>query len=422
MQTINHKVKMAKRVIIVGGGIAGLTAANIFHKKGWDFLLLEAEGRVGGRVKTDLVDGFRMDHGFQVLLTSYPETQNLLDYSELKLRKFPSGARIFNTNKWSLLADPIRNPALLAPSILSQSASLGDKFKTLSLRNKVMGKSIDQIFSGEEKSTLEFLKEMGFSEKILQNFFKPFLGGIFLENELDTSNRMFQFVYKMFAEGYAAVPALGMEEIPHQLVKKLPKEKVLVNKVVTQIDNGQVSCSDGSEYQGDMVLLATEAMGLVTQYANKVNHEHKSVTNLYFKAKNSPSSSGMLMLNATPGALVNNVACMSDVAPAYAPKGRSLVSVSINGYRNEKDHEIVELIKKELIAMFGIEVNDWELIRVYRIHYALPKQDHVKNILEAGASKINDKLYFTGDHLLNGSINGAMKAGRLVAETMVIHG
>ena len=250
------------KTIIIGGGISGLTAAYYLQKAGKDFQILEATERVGGRIKTDIVGGYRMDRGFQVFLTAYPEAQKILDYAALQLCTFAPGAVLLRANhKRDYIGDPLRQLSSLLPTLTTSAASLGDKFSILKTKTKLMRTTIDEIFEHEEVTTIEALKHSyGFSKTIIQEFLRPFYAGIFLENELTTSRRVFDFVFKTFIVGNVAVPRLGMEEIPKQIASHLDPNKILCNTRVTSIDSeGIVHTDTGQKLKADHLLLATEA-------------------------------------------------------------------------------------------------------------------------------------------------------------------
>jgi phytoene dehydrogenase-like protein len=192
---------MQHDVLVIGAGLAGLTAALELYRAGKKVLILEATDQVGGRVATELVDGYCLDVGFQVLLTAYPETKKYLNYGQLGLQNFGAGAIILHKGKRHLLADPLRHPAHVLSSLLAPVGSLQDKLNIFWLRQRLKNTNLNEVFSRPETSTYEELRKYGFSEKIINTFFRPFLGGVFLERELQTSSRMFSFVYKMFSEG-----------------------------------------------------------------------------------------------------------------------------------------------------------------------------------------------------------------------------
>lgn len=411
---------MKPTITIIGAGISGLTTAVYLHKKGYKIQILEASERAGGRIKTDIVNGFRLDHGFQVLLTEYPEAKALLDYEKLNLKKFLPGATVLYDEGQFEIADPFRRPSLLFATLFAPVGSIKDKINTFFLKNKLVNISLLNLFKQPEIETLNKLHHYGFSEKMINRFYKPFFSGIFLENDLKTSSNMFDFVMKMFSEGDAAIPELGMEEIPKQLVQLLPQEAIQYHLKVTSIENKTIYCENGQTFTTDKVVIATEAIGFASNYISKTKQKYHQVTNIYFETNLAPTTKAVVMLNAaTDKKWVNNLTVMSNVSEKYAPKGKVLISVSFNGISTDKDITLAQNMKNELKKWFGSQVEDWMMLKCFRINYALPNQDEVVNELEASQIKINENLFICGDHLLNGSINAAMKTGRLVAESII---
>ncbi len=407
-------------VIIVGAGVSGLTAAVYLRQKGLNILVLEATDRVGGRIKTDVVNGFRLDRGFQVLLTAYPEAKRLLDYEALDLCSFLPGAIILNEEGTHEIMDPSREVQSIFRTLFSKAGTLSDKMNMLSLKRKLMAKDLDTIFEEEEVSTLEIIQQYGFSEKMLRNFFQPFMAGIFLERGLNTSCRMFDFVFKMFASGDTAIPKLGMEEIPKQLAGKIGMAHIKTSTKVKSIDGKRLKTAAGEEFKAKHILLATAATDLVSTFiADDYVTEKQSVTCVYFTAPESPVNKPAIILNASQDRVVNNICVMNEVSEAYAPQGQSLISTSIIGLEKEEPEALAEIIRSELAKWYGKQTETWKFLKMYPIKYALPNQDSVTNEISERALRINDRLFVAGDFLLNGSINGAMKSGRLAAEAIM---
>jgi len=405
-------------VIIIGAGLAGLTAAKVLKAAGKSVKILEASDQVGGRVRTDEVDGFLLDRGFQVLLTAYPETKRFLDYDALDLRKFDPGALILNEKGSTIIGDPLRQPSTLISTLRSPAGTLGDKIRMLGLKIKLAGKSIDEIFSEEQTTTLAYLENAGFSVRMMNQFFKPFMSGIFLEEKLSTSSRMFEFVFKMFSEGDAAVPAKGMGMIPLQLARDLSAQELIFHEKVIEIDGNTVKTSSGSVYQADTVLIATDQLNLPKPFHQSVR-AYRSVTNLYFTAAEKPFASPLIALNSMPGKLVNNIAVMNQISPSYSKNGDSLISLSLIGDRSKTN--ISELQTKavhELKTWFPNATN-WKHLKTYHIPYALPDDDQVTNDAESQVRKLNVHCFVCGDYLMNGSINAAMKSGKLAAKAIL---
>ncbi len=408
---------MKPKISIIGAGISGLTAAVYLHKKGFSVQIIEASNSVGGRIKTDVIDGFRLDHGFQVLLTSYPETKALLNYEALNLKAFLPGAKVLYDGGQFDIADPFRRPSALLKTIFAPVGSLKDKMNTFFLKHKLLNKNIDEIFTQKQQSSKNQLVQYGFSQKMINRFYKPFFSGIFLENNLETSNRMFDFVMKMFSEGNAAIPAKGMQEIPNQLLEMLPENSVIFNAKVIDIQNNIIFLENGDQINTDKIVIATEANQLIEKFSPSINKKYQSVTNVYFEAKNQPINEAIVVLNASSEKKwVNNLTVLSNVSTDYAPMNKVLISVSCNGLLNDDDEILSQNMKEELQQWFGNAVHDWRFIKSYRIKYALPNADSVSNELSVEQMKLSDNLYVCGDHLLNGSINAAMKSGRLVAD------
>lgn len=410
---------MKKDVIIIGAGLSGLSAAIHLQNEGREVFIIESTGRVGGRIKTDMHEGFRLDRGFQVLLTAYPEARKILDYEALNLQKMLPGANVIYDGGSFEVSDPFRQPSALFSTIFAPVGSLKDKLNTFLLKKKLQNQSIEQIFNQAEITTLEKIKAYGFSSKMINRFYAPFMAGIYLENDLKTSSRIFDFVMKMFSEGDAALPALGMEEIPKQLASKLPKDCFLFNQKVIDIIDNKVYTEDGKYFEASQILIATNANDLSSKYFPQQKNEKQQVTNVYFEATKAPVKKAIVTLNASENRKwVNNLTVLTNVSKAYAPEGKVLISVSCNGLLNENDEVIAENMKKELLPWYGEAVLHWKMLKTYRISYALPNQDSVSNDIKVSEIKISETLFISGDHLLNGSINAALKTGRLAAETM----
>lgn len=409
--------KLKPTITIIGAGIAGLSAAVYLHKKGHSVQIIEASDKVGGRIKTEIINGFRFDLGFQVLLTAYPETKALLDYEKLNLKKFLPGAAVLYDGGQFEIADPFRRPSATFATLFAPVGSLKDKINTFVLKIKLLQITIPAIFKQKEQSTLKQLSDYGFCTKMINRFYKPFFSGIFLENQLTTSSNMFDFVMKMFSEGDAAIPALGMEEIPKQLLSMLPQNTVVYNTKVLKINGNKVITDNGFEYETEKIIIATEAVSLAENYIQKPKGNHHQVTNVYFESNFAPTKKAIVILNASENKKwVNNLTVLTNVSKDYAPNGKILISVSYNGIPAIDDGILSENIKNELKQWYGEKVFNWKLLKVYRIDYALPNQNNVTDELTAAQMQIDANVFICGDHLLNGSINAAMKSGRLVAE------
>ncbi|MGA1557272.1 MAG: NAD(P)/FAD-dependent oxidoreductase, partial [Ilumatobacteraceae bacterium] len=309
-------------VVVVGAGLAGLACAVELHRAGRPVRVLEASDGIGGRVRTDLVDGFRLDRGFQVMLTAYPEAHRQLDMAALDLRAFDPGARVQLGSKASVLADPLRAPTRLIDSALSPAASIADKLRILQLRRRVRAVHPAMLLRGPDLPTREALVAAGFSERILERFFAPLFGGIQLDPGLDASSRMFDVIFRMLADGDSAVPSSGMQEIPDQLAARLPDGAIETGRTVLDVTADSVRTDDGAVAASNVVVAvegpaAVDLLGLPPVGS-------KSVGAVYFATDEPPIDDKLVVLDGRGGPVLN-AAVMSNVAPSYAPTGRHLV-------------------------------------------------------------------------------------------------
>ncbi|QJD94827.1 FAD-dependent oxidoreductase [Mucilaginibacter robiniae] len=405
-------------VLIIGAGLAGLTAAKLLKQAGKSVKVLEALDGVGGRVRTDKVNGFLLDRGFQVLLTAYPETRELLDYESLNLKPFVPGALIVNEKGSTELGDPSQQPSMLLETLFSSAGTLVDKVKVLQLKLKLAGISVDDLFKHPETTTLEYLEDYGFSKRIIQQFFQPFMAGIFLEPELRTSSRMFEFVFKVFSEDDTSVPAKGMGRIAEQLAQGLTPDELILNERVVQLDGQIAITASGQKYFGSKIIMATYPADFPLPYPRQKVKSH-AVTNLYFTANQPPVAKPIIVLNASAQKLVNNLAVMDQVSADYAPSGKSLISVSVLGdHSREPDAVLGQKVIQELSKWYPDSLS-WQHLKTYHIAHALPEDASVRNEISPLGLKRSEHHYVCGDYLLNGSINAALKTGRMVAEMLI---
>lgn len=405
------------KIYIIGAGVAGLVAAIELEKAGYSPVILEASNGVGGRMKTDEVDGFLLDRGFQVLLTAYPEAKRYLDFAELKLKYFEPGAVIFGEKETLFISDPLRNPLKIVGMAFSHVGSFLDKVKMFNLTQTLKNKSIDQIFDEPSIPTHQYLKEYGFTDQIITNFFKPFFRGIFLEKELQTSSRMFEFVFKMFSQGMGAVPEKGIIQIPNMLRAQLKTTQIKFNTKVTSVQGQEIHFENDEVIQADRLIIATQPDRFMKQLQGQFTAP-KSVITLYFSLHKSFMSRAMLGLIPGENHLINNLVFMTDVSAAYSSNGKALLSVSvIETDLGEK--ELIKAVQTELELLSRINAEFFKFVKSYYINYAIPTVEDMKYSVPFTETKISDHVFLAGDYLLNGSINAAMTSGRTAAEAVI---
>lgn len=405
-------------VIVVGAGLAGLTCARLLHQARVKVRVLEAGDGVGGRVRTDAVDGFLLDRGFQVFLTAYPEPQRWLDYRALGLRRFFPGARVWRGGRMHTVADPFRRPLQAALNAFNPVGSFTDKLHVLDLWKQAQAGEVEDVFLRPQKPSREYLRDVGFSDEMVEGFFQPFFGGIFLEKELRTSSRMLEFVFRMFAAGATVVPARGMGELTRQLAAKLPEGAVKVNTPVEEVFGHRVRLASGAREECDAVVVATDAPVAAELLTGMPPRRMNAVTCLYFAAPEPPVRGPFLVLNGDGRGPVNNLAVMSEVSPDYAPAGQALVSVSVLETA-EGSAALEARVREQLTEWFGAGVKGWRHLRTYELPHALPAQSPEDWDVAHRRVRLSPGLYACGDYRENGSIDGAMASGRRAAETLL---
>lgn len=404
-------------VIIIGGGLAGLAAARTLDAAGVDWLLVDAADAPGGRVRTDHVDGFAIDRGFQVLLTAYPEAQRLLDYDALDLHAFLPGALVRVDGAFRPVSDPFRLPSKALGTVRAPIGSLADKLRVASLRRRVRE---EDPFSVPEQTTLEDLTALGFSERMIDRFFRPFLAGVLLDPELGTSNRMFRFVMKMFAEGDSVLPAGGIEAIPRQLAEHLDPDRLSWSTAVAAVTGREAALAQGGAlYAARALLVATDGPGASVLLEDIADPGSRSTATLSFATERPPLSEPMLVLNGEASGPINHLCVPSQIAPGYAPEGAALVSASVVDDGGRDDHSLTRAVRAQLEDWFGPGVRSWRDLGVVRIRHAQPAQPPPALASRQRPVRLGGGRYVCGDHRDNASIDGALGSGRRAAETIL---
>ena len=405
-------------VAVIGSGLAGLACACQLSALGYSCQVLEASDGVGGRARSDVVDGFVLDRGFQVMLTAYPEAQRQLNYGALQLLPFAPGALVRFEGRFRSVVDPWRRPAAVLSGLVSPIGSLRDKLKIANLRRRVTKPSLEELFQSDEVPTIDFLREYGFSPKMIERFFRPFFSGIFLERELQTSSHIFEFVFRMFSLGNAVLPAAGMGAIAQQLASRLPEGCVRLHQKAVKIAGNSVILASGEEVSAKTIVVATDNASAAQLLPEIIRLPSRSTTCFYFAAEKAPIPEPILVLNGEGRGPVNNLCVPSMVAPSYAPAGSHLVSVSAIGKPSHTPERLRSEVLSQLSDWFGKQVDGWRPLRSYWIPDALPEQLPASGGIGPRDSLVRPGLYICGDHRDTASINGALLSVRRTAEAI----
>ena len=405
-------------VLIIGAGLAGLSCGRHLVDSGISVQIIEASDGIGGRVRTDEHEGFLLDRGFQVLLTAYPEAQRTLDYHALDLKKFTPGAYSWFAGRMNELVDPWRTPGGWSTAFQSDFGTLWDKLRIMRLRRRLLRSTIEQLFNRPESSTKDALKSGGFSDEFIHRFFRPFFGGILLDGELKSSSRMFEFIFKMLSEGDIAVPARGMGEIPAQIASHLPQNSLRLNAHAESLHENELTLAGGETLSARAIVVAADGPG-AADLVGEAEPASRSVTCFYYSAEEPPVPHPTIVLNGDGAGPVNNFAVMSQVAPSYAPAGKSLIAVSVLGTQQLTEDQLGGFIIAQMKNWFGPVARSWRYLKSYRIPHAQPQQ--FPGALEPPQRpvRIRPGIYLCGDHRDNASIQGAMVSGRRAGEAVL---
>jgi phytoene dehydrogenase-like protein len=411
---------MAKHeVVIVGAGLAGLTCALRLRAEGRDVLVLEASDGPGGRVRTDRVDGFLLDRGFQVLLEAYPTARKYLDYASLDLRPFNPGALIRRGGRFERISDPVRRPQDALATLAANVGGVGDKLRVAKLRLDTTSRSIGELLEQEATTSYAWLRARGFTDGFIDAFFRPFYGGVLLDRGLETTHQMLAFTFKMFAEGDVSIPAGGIGAITDQLALGVGPDAFMYGARVERIDeaSGRLELAGGEAVEAEAIVVATD----VTQAARLLPERiedvgWRSTACLYYAAPSSPVGEPTLVLDGEGTGPVNTLCEPSVLSAALAPAGQHLISASVVGAPQVSDAELDAAARDQLLGWFGGEVSEWRLLSVAHVPQAQPVQAPGMLSPYQRTTRVGPALYVCGDHRETSSIEGAMRSGERAAE------
>lgn len=410
-------------VAVVGGGLAGLVAARRLAEAGHELTLLEGRDAVGGRVRTDRVDGFTLDRGFQVLFEAYPAVQRELELDSLDLQPFPPGATVARGDSRTSVTDPFRDVRGLLATLFSDALTLRDALRLARLRRAVRRGAPPDVLMADDRTIREYLHERGFSRRFVERFVAPLYGGITLDRSLATTSAVFRYTFRMLTTGRTVVPAAGMAAVPEQLADRARTAGVHIQteRQVTTLDATETAATvetAGTTREVDAVVVAvdpetarhltgvsdidTERVGCVTQHFSLPRTQQLHVRH-------------PLVLNAAD-ARPNQVAILSDVAPSYAPADRHLLTSTVLGQPAADDSTLAERTRTVLETWFPENrFDDLELLRTHRIEHALHRQPPGSLATAPAVDAPAGPVVLAGDYTRWSSIQGALESGRRAA-------
>lgn len=412
-------VGMQKPVVVVGAGIAGLVCARRLEQSGREVLIIEASDGVGGRMRTDLVDGFRLDRGFQVFFEAYPNAKLELDLGKLRLKDFEPGCLVFDGKKMREV-----HRENLIETIISRWIPAADLMRLHQLGDELDDLTEAQIWELDDDSMIDFLKSRKISDKTIDRFFRPFFGGVFLDRELNVSCRLFAFVWQMLDRAPATIPALGMGEIPGQIAAGIKSESFRFGTRVSGLirRDGRVNgivLESCEEVEAEIVVVATDQASCSRITGIGTPQQGKGCTTVYFATDQKPLHESILMVNGSGIGIVNHVACLTNASRDLAPHGQVLVSATTLDSPQMPDMELAECVRYELRDWFPDQkVDNWRPLRVDRLHHAQLTQEP-GFIDRLTPSQPEPGLVIAGDHTTYAGIDGAVVSGQHAAAVIL---
>ena len=406
--------------VVVGGGLAGLRAARVLCRRGLDVVLVEAADRPGGRVATDVVDGFRCDRGFQVTNTSYPALRAAVDLDALDLRAFDPAAAVRGPDgALHVYGDPRRRPALLPRATVDPLLPLRGKLALAGWTARVLAAGPRRAADRVARSARQDLAAAGVPEEAVDRVLRPFLSGVLGEGELTTSAAFVRLVWRSFALGTIAVPAAGMGAIPAQLAAGLPAGVLRCGRRVEAVRAGPTGSAtvraDGAEVAARAVVVATDPVTAAALLPGLPAPRMHALTTLFHVAPAPPARGPTLHLDGAGGPLANTVV-LTEAAPGYSPDGRALVSASFVGTAGRVP---APAVRHELARIYGVPTDDWEHLHTVEVARALPALPPGVPLRRDVA--LGDGLFVAGDHRDTPSQQGALVSGRRAAEAVLAH-
>jgi len=399
--------------LVIGAGLSGLAAAARLHEEGRDILVIEASDAAGGRVRTDEVDGFLLDRGFQVYLDAYPESGRFLDLPALDLHPFEPGALVWKCGKLRRIMDAFRRPSHLVETALQPVGSPLDKLRVARMRWRLLRKAPEAIWSAPQRTTIDLLRGEGFSEGFIDEFFRGFYGGVFLEDLLVTSSRMFEFTFSLFARGSATLPGRGMKSIPGQLAARLPAGTIRLKTPARAIEGMRVRTDEG-EITARHLILATDGTDAASLIPERSAPRWNGTTCLQFAAPEPPFPDRLIALRGDRTGLIHHLCVPSNIVPGYAPRGSAIVSVSIIGSGGDAA-DLENQVRRELRDWFGAVTASWRTLAIQRIARSLPANSPGS----LAALPQQNGILLCGDHTRSASIEGAIASGLAAADAVL---
>ncbi|MEU9704325.1 NAD(P)/FAD-dependent oxidoreductase [Streptomyces sp. NPDC047981] len=399
-------------VVVVGAGAAGLACSADLLAAGLRVRLLEAGDAVGGRMRTDRIAGFTLDRGFQVFNTAYPQVKRRLELRALRLRPFIAGVLVHTADGTRRFTDPTRRRGKGGPlPVEGVSARDLAALGVLSARDMLAPASWLRR-RGADTTTATALAAAGLSADLVEGLLRPFLSGVFLEDELETSARFFHLVWRSMLRGTLCLPADGIGAVPAQLAARLPDGVLRTGARVASLTPDGVALAEGGGLPARAVVVATGQSAAGDLLPGLDVPRGRTVTTLYHAAPRSPLAEPTLLVDARRRFL--NTCVLTEVHRGYSGDGRALVSTSVLGAPGPAEVADVEAALGEA---YGADVTTWEAVHRVTVPDALPAMP--PPLVLSRTTRVAPGRYVCGDHRATGSLQGALASGARAAREVL---
>jgi len=376
-------------VLVVGAGLAGLNAAIHLEAAGVDVTVIESSDRAGGRVASDVIDGFICDRGFQLINAKYPALQELNVIKELDFIEAPRVIEVSLGNRRYVIGDPREVPWA---ALDNATGTIPEKIALL------------RFIAGRPKPGQSIGQALRGTGTCYERVLRPFLHGVFLTDPDNVDALYGHSIIKSFVNGKPGVPRNGVSELPKALAKRV--SKIVYNTRVDGIDQTAVHTNDGT-YTANKILIATDATTATQLLGLTEVPRMAGCITWYHAVSENPSGNGRLILDGQRRGPIINSVVMSDISSSYAPFGQHLISTTTDLNVTESD------VRRHLAILWGTSTHEWQFIAKYEIPAALPIHNVGRALSQS--MKINDHHYVAGDHRTVPSQQGALFSGRLAA-------
>jgi len=403
-----------KEVIVVGAGLAGLSAARTVAAAGVPVTVLEAAEHPGGRVRTDLIDGFTIDRGFQSLTTSWPQVTRQLDVPALGLRPFPAGVLLFEEGRTQRVGD-VRRVRDAIGGLRTGNGNGGDRARLAALLARTASSPVARVMSGPEVATAQAPAMHALPPDLARRTLRPLLTTLLHDPTLRSSSRFAELTLRSFLRGRVGLPARGMAAVPAQLAAGLARGVVRYGVRVVSISADRVLTDVAGEIRAGAVIVATDPVTAVALLPGLRLPGFHAVTTLYHVADALPRADASLVVEADARSPFTHTTVVSQVAPSYSPDRRALVATTVLGHDGTEPAKLELRVRERLAVVYDTSTSTWQHLTTCHVPYAVPVVEPGHNFRRP--VRLIGGLYVCGDHRDSSSIQGALASGRRAARS-----